>query len=134
MAKKPKQAALPFPIPEPPASSGRDGTGRFVAGHKLGGRPVEDAELKAQCRAACADYVPFLLKIRMDENEPSLTRMAAAKELADRGYGKAVAKVESGGVNAFSGMTDAEVDALATELALKALSEGAVGGSEGSDG
>ena len=41
--------------------------------------------------------------------------------VADRGFGKSVSKVETGGVNAFSGMTDEEVDAMVAELAPQAL-------------
>ena len=112
-------APLPFKIADPK----RDAKGRFGAGNSGNpkGRPVEDAEFKKRCRIACDGYDRFLLDIRENPEELTANRLAAGKELADRGFGKSVSKVETGGVNDFSGMTDEEVDAMVAELAPQAL-------------
>lgn len=69
-----------------------------------GGRPKEDAEVKALARAAGPEAITKLLELlRCDDRR---TALAAAQALLDRGYGKPGQSVELSG--AVAGLTHEE--------------------------
>lgn len=69
----------------------RDSEGRFLPG-KSGnpaGRPKSFKEITELARLACPAAVATLWKIFMDTKQPGLARVAACRELLDRGLGRA---------------------------------------------
>lgn len=58
-----------------------------------GGRPIEAKEVKALALAACPDVIRELIRISKESSDER-SRVAAGKELLDRGLGKAAQAVE----------------------------------------
>jgi hypothetical protein len=73
-------------------------------------------ELRMAAREFTDDALDTLVKIcKEGQSEPA--RVSAANALLDRGYGKPLQQIESGGPNEFSHMSDEELEAfLAAEL------------------
>jgi Family of unknown function (DUF5681) len=100
-------------------SMNRNPTGRggFQPGQSgnPGGRPKEVREVKTLARERTARAIDVLSRIMDDPKAPSAARVAAARELLDRGHGRAEsslhAKIESADTTAdFSVLTPDELD------------------------
>lgn len=69
-------------------------------GGRLKGTPNKaTADIRALAQTYAPDAIATLAKIMGSEKEPAPARVAAAKELIDRGYGKSVQAVEMSGPN-----------------------------------
>lgn len=68
-----------------------------TGGRQKGSSNKVTADIKALAQAHCADAVDTLASIMTDVETPAAARVAAAKELIDRGYGKAVQPTELSG-------------------------------------
>lgn len=79
------------------------------------------ADIKALAQLYGAGAIDTLADIMKNESAPEASRIAAAKELIDRGFGKAVQTVQAtgadGGPIQYSDMTDRRFRAIAQELA-----------------
>ena len=69
---------------------------------RTGGRPKGvpnkiTADVKALAQVYCSDAIDTLAKIMSDSEVPPAARVSAAKELIDRGYGKAIQPTELSG-------------------------------------
>ncbi len=121
---------LPLPLPAPKAAKapleGRDAKGRWVPGFapNPSGRAKSNGELRRLARAEAEGSVSTLKEIRDNPNEPAAARVTAAKELLDRGYGKATQPIEVGGPGAFDGLEDDELDAYVLTKALEIVQGG----------
>ncbi|MEM6533138.1 MAG: DUF5681 domain-containing protein [Myxococcota bacterium] len=58
------------------------------------GRPKEVAHVRALAREKTEDAIETLHEIMMNRKEPGSARVAAARELLDRGYGRAPQQVD----------------------------------------
>lgn len=61
-----------------------------VAGRQKGTPNKATAEVKSLARQYGAEMIDVLASIAKDDKRPESARVSAAKELLDRGYGKAV--------------------------------------------
>lgn len=101
----------PAPMPMPVV---RGAHGHFVPG-KSGnpqghnGTSIASGQLKKLCRQHTNDAIATLLSIMHDDVAPHHARISAAGILLDRGYGKAVQQVETGGPGAFESLQDDEL-------------------------
>lgn len=81
------------------------------------------ADIKALAQLYGPDAIDTLAEIMKNEGHPPAARVAAAKELIDRGFGKAVQTVHASGADGgpiqFSDMTKKEFGAIAREMADK---------------
>lgn len=68
-----------------------------TGGRQKGSLNIATADIKALARAHGADAVETLASIMSDSEVPPAARVAAAKELIDRGYGKAIQPTELSG-------------------------------------
>jgi hypothetical protein len=70
--------------------------GKFVKGQSgnPGGRPKKVKEIEDLALEATPECLKILIKIAKRESEDSRARIAAIKEILDRGLGKAVQKTE----------------------------------------
>ena len=68
-----------------------------TGGRQKGAPNKATADIKALAQVHCSDAVDTLAKIMTDSEIPPAARVAAAKELIDRGYGKAVQPTELSG-------------------------------------
>lgn len=79
------------------------------------------ADIKALAQTYGPDAIDTLAEIMRNEAAPEAARISAAKELIDRGFGKAVQTVQStgadGGPIQFSDMTEQRFKKIAQELA-----------------
>jgi hypothetical protein len=68
----------------------RTNRGTFKPGHSgnPGGRPAVSAELRALARERTHEAMEVLTKIMQDPKAPAAARVAACRELFDRGYGR----------------------------------------------
>ena len=73
-----------------------DARGRFVRGSVAnpGGRPREVEHVREFARQHIDEAIGTLARLMRDENTPPATRVAAAGELLNRGYGRAPQAVE----------------------------------------
>lgn len=62
----------------------------------MGSQNKATAEIKALAQVHGPDAIATLVKIMQGAKQPSASRVAAAKELLDRGYGKSVQSIEGG--------------------------------------
>src|SRR5262249_49138624 len=106
--------------------NGRGGFQPGVSGNP-GGRPKEVREVKVLARERTATAIETLTKIMEDPKAPPAARVAACRELLDRGYGRPesalTAKIETTQPTEefdASQLTDAEFEQL-QELHNKAL-------------
>lgn len=83
-----------------------------------GGRPKQNQNLVLLCRQHTELAVAVLVTVAQDFNETGSARVAAARELLDRGWGKAPQNVVIEGSVNVKKLDDAELDtALRDELA-----------------
>jgi len=86
----------------PPAAGGevapKKGVNRGNAGkgRPRGSQNKATAEIKALAQVHGPDAIATLVKIMQGAKQPSASRVAAAKELLDRAYGKSVQPIEGG--------------------------------------
>jgi hypothetical protein len=66
-----------------------------------GGRPKVIAEVQALAREHTADAIETLATIMLDKKASAAARVSAASVLLDRGYGKALQTIETGGGTEF---------------------------------
>jgi hypothetical protein len=73
------------------------GKGCFKSGQSgnPGGRPAVSAELRALARERTPEAMKVLTDIMMDPKAPAAARVAACRELFDRGYGRAESSVHA---------------------------------------
>jgi hypothetical protein len=67
------------------------------AGRPKGARNRVTADIKALAQTYGADAIDTLAEIMKNESAPEAARISAAKELIDRGFGKAVQATEISG-------------------------------------
>jgi len=84
-----------------------------------GGRPAVIRDLREAARGYSTEALETLAKVMRDEEAGPAARVAAAKELLDRGFGKPVQAVDVG-VKMDVGQTAAEVLMRLTEQARAA--------------
>lgn len=65
------------------------GGARPGAGRKPGAPNRVTAEIKSLAQTYCSEAVDNLVEIMKDDDAPHAARVAAARELIDRGFGKA---------------------------------------------
>ena len=71
-----------------PAAEGREaGTGRFAPGNKGGGRPAVSKRLRELCQGHAEEALAGIL-LEARAGDSSSARLAAWRELLDRGFGK----------------------------------------------
>lgn len=82
---------------------------RTGAGRPKGSRNKTTVDVKAIAQSYGADAVKTLAEMMKDKKAPPAARVAAAKELLDRGYGRAKQEMEhTGGVtlNVITGVSN----------------------------
>lgn len=88
------------------------------------GRPMSEGQIRQLARMRTAECLEVLMEVANNRFESGAARVAAVKEIYDRGYGKAKQPIEVGGPGAFDQMTDAELDAYCKSEARALLIEG----------
>jgi len=68
--------------------------------------------VKKLARFYSQDAIKVLASIMSDAEAPTSSRVSAAGELLDRGFGRPLQQVEVGSPGAFSEMSDNEIDAF----------------------
>ncbi len=76
------------------------------------------ADVKSMAKTYGSDAVDTLAEIMKDSSQPAAARVAAARELIDRGYGKAVQPAELSGTNGAPLAYEFVVKRAGTELAV----------------
>jgi hypothetical protein len=74
--------------------TGKGGFKRGLSGNP-GGRPAVSVELRALARERTPEAMKVLTDIMMDPKAPAASRVAACRELFDRGYGRAESSVHA---------------------------------------
>ena len=77
----------------------RDNKGRWIKGAESpnpGGRPSALGDLKEAARGYSQEALETLAAVMRDPKAPPAARVTAARELLDRGFGKAVQAVDVG--------------------------------------
>lgn len=126
-------AVGPEPVPVPAV---RGAYGHFlpgVSGNPNGrpnGRSIAQGQLKKLCREFTSEIIENTLSIMRNVNEPGSTRIQAMQMLLDRGYGKAVQQVETGGPGAFESLQDDELWGW-LKTKVPRIIDGTLAGSEG---
>jgi hypothetical protein len=130
-ASKPKKEAKGVEIAESSASEPRVIGRPFQKGvsGNPGGLPKGLKELKALAREYTTDAVKTLASIMNNEQEVPAARVAAAKELLDRGYGKSTQYVEAK-VDIFENMSTDEL----REFLRREAAELCIGSTQASSG
>lgn len=86
---------------------------REGAGRKPGSRNKVTADIKELAQSYGQDGLEVLVQIMRDKGAPHAARVAAVKEIFDRGYGKAKQEMEHTGglnLNVVTGVPNAEPD------------------------
>jgi hypothetical protein len=86
---------------------------REGAGRKPGSRNKVTADIKELAQSYGQDGLEVLVKIMRDKDAPHAARVAAVKEIFDRGYGKAKQEMEHTGglnLNVVTGVPNADAD------------------------
>ena len=90
-----RRKARSKPTPQSTSRSGRNARGQFVKGvsGNPGGRPAQAAEIVEAARARSLDAIATLDEIMRTSADDS-ARIAAARALLDRGYGKPAQSID----------------------------------------
>lgn len=99
----------------------RTADGRLIKGQgslNPAGRPKGAiADLQAECRKHAPDAIRVLLEIARSKKARSSARVAAARELLDRGYGRAPQPIDARiMIQHLSEMSDADLAALEARI------------------
>ena len=89
---------VPAQTIERPQQNDRHGKPK-TGGRKKGVENKRTLDLKAVAQKHARSAIATLKRILMDTNETGSTRVSAARELLDRGYGKPLAQVAHTGAN-----------------------------------
>lgn len=119
------------PRKKPGPKPGQPHSGQFVPGDPRCGRKrktKEMKELEALCRESSEAALAVLTDVMNDPDQPAAARLAAAREILDRGHGK---PIDRQAVMQMTGGTGGESPEVLTEAQLLRIASGALTGTGG---
>ncbi len=117
------KAAPVAPVKSTPAN--RTEQGRFQKGvsGNPNGRPAVAMDIRRFARQHTQEAFQKLIDIMRNEDAPIAEQRASAMAIIERGYGKPIQQVGTGGPGAFSDLADAEIEAFILDQASKFVEE-----------
>lgn len=93
-----------------------EGGKREGAGRPKGSRNKVTADIKEIAQSFGQEAITHLVEIARDGDSPPAARVAAVKEILDRGYGKAKQQLEHSGHVSHSDLSDEELERRIAQL------------------